>query len=137
MLCPQQWAQQAQDHYPIQEGTYSTVDSQNIVLYWGQRKYKKTVPLPARLNVGIVRLAAGSTKLSAFVAELDDHQETMEKNIFEAHVIPNNDDSVDHDDNVDDNDRLETSGADCWREAIIVMTFQCRRLILINCNNQT
>ena len=45
ILLPQHLAQQADDHYPKEEGTGALTTSKNIALFWSQRRFAKTVPL--------------------------------------------------------------------------------------------
>ena len=52
ILSPQHLAQQADDHYPREEGTGAPTTSKNITLFWSQRCFAKTVPLDPRTNVG-------------------------------------------------------------------------------------
>ena len=48
ILSPQHLAQQADDHYPQEEGTGALTTSKTITLFWAQRRYAKTVPLDPR-----------------------------------------------------------------------------------------
>ena len=41
LLSPQHWAQMAKDHHPKPHGTGTFQDDEKMVLYWGQRKFKK------------------------------------------------------------------------------------------------
>ena len=43
ILSPQHLAQQADDHYPREEGTGALTTSKTITLFWAQRRYAKTV----------------------------------------------------------------------------------------------
>ena len=60
ILSPQHLAQQADDHYPKEEGTGSMTTSKNITLFWSQRQFVKTVPFDPRTNVGLTTTAAGT-----------------------------------------------------------------------------
>ena len=91
ILSPQHLAQQANDHYPKEEGTGTLTTSKNITLFWSQRRFTKTVPLDPRTNVGLTTTAAGTKTYRAFCATLN-AQETHETNIFTTHVIPDDDD---------------------------------------------
>ena len=91
ILSPQHLAQQANDHYPKEEGTGSLTTSKNITLFWSQRQFAKTVLLDPRTNVGLTTTAAGTRSYRAFCATIDT-EETKETNIFTMHVIPNDDD---------------------------------------------
>ena len=84
-------AQQANDHYPMEEGTGSLTTSKNITLFWSQRRFTKTVPLDPRTNVGLTTTAAGTRSYRAFCASINE-KETKETNIFTTHVIPDDED---------------------------------------------
>ena len=45
ILSPQHLAQQADDHYPQEEGTGALTTSKTITLFWSQRRFAKTMPL--------------------------------------------------------------------------------------------
>ena len=60
ILSPQHLAQQADDHYPMVEGTGTLTTSQNITLFWAQRRFTKTVPLDHKTNVGLTTTASGA-----------------------------------------------------------------------------
>ena len=90
ILLPQHLAQQANDHYPKEEGTGSLTTSKSITLFWSQSRFTKTVPLDPRTNVGLTTTAAGTRSYCAYCATIDT-PETEEANIFTTHVIPNDD----------------------------------------------
>ena len=89
ILSPQHLAQQADDNYPKEEGGSMTT-SKNILLFWSQRQFVKTVPLDPRTNVGLTTTAAGTRSYRAYCTTIDT-QETKETNIFTTHVIPKDD----------------------------------------------
>ena len=91
ILSPQHLAQQANDHYPKEEGTGSLTTSKIITLFWSQQRVTKTVPLDPRTNVGLTTTAAGTRSYHAFCASLNE-EETRETNIFTTHVIPDDED---------------------------------------------
>ena len=91
ILSPQHLAQQANDHYPKEEGTGSLTTSKAITLFWSQRRFTKTVPLDPRTNVGLTTTATGTRSFRAFCASLN-VEETKETNIFTTHVIPDEED---------------------------------------------
>ena len=91
ILSPQHLAQQANDHYPKEEGTGSLTTSKNITLFWSQRRFTKTVPLDPRTIVGLTTTAAGTRSYCAFCASINE-EETKETNIFTTHVIPADED---------------------------------------------
>ena len=91
ILSPQHLAQQADDHYPREEGTGALTTSKTITLFWAQRHYAKTVPLDSKTNVGLTTTAAGARSFRAFCAHIK-VPETVQPNIFTTHVIPDDDD---------------------------------------------
>ena len=91
ILSPQHLAQQANDHYPREEGTGSLTTSKSITLLWSQRRFPKTVPLDPRTNVGLTTTTAGARSYRAFCASID-AEETKQTSIFTTHVIPNDED---------------------------------------------
>ena len=80
ILSLQHLAQQADDNYPKEEGGSMTT-SKNILLFWSQRQFVKTVPLDPRTNVGLTTTAAGTRSYRAYCTTIDT-QETKETNIF-------------------------------------------------------
>ena len=91
ILSPQHLAQQADDHYPREEGTGALTTSKNVTLFWAQRRFSKTVPLDTKTNVGLTTTASGARSFRAFCATIQT-PETMHPNIFTTHVIPDDDD---------------------------------------------
>jgi hypothetical protein len=71
MLSPQHWAQSKGDHSPNPEGTGCTTTSQEVVLYWDQRKYVKTIRLDKATNVGITATAPCYKKFKAYMVSLE------------------------------------------------------------------
>ena len=92
ILSLQHLAQQADDHYPKEEGTGALTTSKNIMLFWSQRHFAKTVPLDPSTNMGLTMTASGAQSFHAFCATVD-IPKTMQPNIFTTHVIPNEDDN--------------------------------------------
>jgi hypothetical protein len=62
LLCPQHWAQTANDNHPHPNGTWCATYADRIQLHWGQRKYVRTIKLLPKTNVGILTAAPGITK---------------------------------------------------------------------------
>ena len=85
ILSPQHLAQQANDHYPMAEGTGALTTSKNITLFWAQRHFVKTVPLDSKTNMGLTTTASGARSFRAFCATVT-IPETNQTNIL--HVIP-------------------------------------------------
>ena len=60
ILSPQHLAQQADDHYPEEEGTRALTTSKQIMLFWSHWRFTKTVPLDPSTNVGLTTTASGA-----------------------------------------------------------------------------
>ena len=71
ILSPQHLAQQANDHYPMVEGTGALTTSKNITLFWAQRRFTKTVLLDSKTNVGLTTTASGARSFRAFCATVN------------------------------------------------------------------
>ena len=91
ILSPQHLAQQPDGHYPKDEGTGALMTSKNIMLFWSQRRFAKTVPLNPRTNMGLTTTASGVQSFRAFCATTT-APETMQPNIFMTHIIPDEED---------------------------------------------
>ena len=92
ILSPQQLTQQADDYYPSKEGTGALTMSKNIMLFWSQRRFAKTVPLDTSTNVGLTMTASGAQSFHAFCATVT-IPKTIQPNIFTMHIIPDEDDN--------------------------------------------
>jgi hypothetical protein len=62
LLCPQHWAQMANDNSPSPHGTWCATYADRIVLYWGQRRYARTLRLIPSTNVGVLTTKPGIRK---------------------------------------------------------------------------
>ena len=91
ILSPQHLAQQADDHYPKEEGTGAITTSKNITLFWSQRRFTKTVSLDKTTNVGLTTMAPGTRSFRAFCTTME-RPETNQMNIFSTHIIPSDED---------------------------------------------
>ena len=91
ILSPQHHAQQANDHYPMAEGTRALTSSKIITLFWAQRRFTKTVPLDSKTNVELTMTASGAWSFRAYCATVS-APETKEMNILTTHVIPEEED---------------------------------------------
>ena len=92
IFSPQHFAQVANDHNPKPEGTRSITNSKNITLFWGQRRYTKTILLDKNLNIGLTWSAPGSEAFTAYMP--NDRVDGIQA--FVSHLIP---ESTDSDDN--------------------------------------
>ena len=92
ILSLQHLAQQADDHYPREEGTGALTTSKNITLFWSQRRFAKTVLLGLRTNVGLTTTTSRARSYRAYCATIDT-VETMQHNIFTTDVIPDDEDN--------------------------------------------
>ncbi len=68
LLCPQHWAQAANDHTPKPMGTFVLNFDKGAQLWWDQRKHCKTVFHDACTNTPTFKTAAGTSKIQAFEA---------------------------------------------------------------------
>ena len=87
IISPQHLAQQADDHYPSEEGTGALTTSKSIMIFWSQRHFSKTVPLNPKTNVGLPMTASGAQSFRAFCATFT-IPKTRQTNIFMTHIIP-------------------------------------------------
>ena len=71
ILSLQHLAQQANDHYPKEEGTGVLTTSKNIMLFWSQRHLAKTVLLDPSTNVGLTMTASSARSFRAICATAD------------------------------------------------------------------
>ena len=83
LLSPQQWAQVAKDHKPLPRGTRCVTYDDEVILEWGQRKFRRTLKLDQHgSNVATIYTAPGFTKYAAYEAKLDpNHVYVMESNV--------------------------------------------------------
>ena len=96
VLSLQHLPQQAHDNHPFAGGTGEFTMDKTLVHTWNQRRYKKTIPVDPKLNIGITKTAGGFKSFNAFMASQDaTYQEITEMNIFETHVIPDLEDNQD------------------------------------------
>jgi hypothetical protein len=77
LLSPQHWAQQAEDSYPLPNGTWCTTYAKKIKLYWDQQKYLRTVYLNPRSNVGVLRTAPSVEKDAKTCLRIEDRIGTV------------------------------------------------------------
>ena len=91
ILSPQNLAQQADDHNPKEAGTGAITTSKNIMLFWSQRRFTKTVPLDTTTNVGLTATAPGTRSFRTFCATIES-PETKQDQIFTTHIIPDDED---------------------------------------------
>jgi GAG-pre-integrase domain len=62
LLSPQHWAQERNDNYPNEDGTYCTTYKDCVELYWNQRKTVKTMEIDANHNNVATMWTIGSNK---------------------------------------------------------------------------
>ena len=79
MISPQHWGQEANDHYPMEEGTRGVIQNKNVIFEWNQRKYQKTIPLCPSTNTGRFMCTPGSTEPRIFCAQVDDKTYSKDK----------------------------------------------------------
>lgn len=82
-LSLQHMAQQMKDDTPIKDATDCAMLSKTMVLFWGQRKFNKTVQLHKKTNIGMTRTAPGISKYKNFIRECG---KGHNHRAFDAHV---------------------------------------------------
>ena len=78
LLSLQHWSQQASDHFPMPHGTTMEQYLHECELYWGQKKFIKTIPMDPKYNTPCFYLASSSAKFHLF----NKHFETKFHNQF-------------------------------------------------------
>jgi hypothetical protein len=68
LLCPQHWAQAANDHFPARRGTGYEGDDEDLILFWDQRKFRRTVQYNPRTNTPCFQSAPGTSNYRSFQA---------------------------------------------------------------------
>ncbi len=68
LLCPQHWAQAANDHVPKPMGTFVLNFDKGTQMWWDQRKHCRTVFHDACTNTPTFKTAAGTSRIQAFEA---------------------------------------------------------------------
>jgi hypothetical protein len=105
LLSPQHWAFTAKDNFPRPRGTRCVTYDTAIELQWGQRKFKRTIPLDIRgSNVGEFTTAPQYSKFYAFCAQAgrdDPLQDDLDPIIAHSNLI---EDDEDHDQTIDPDD---------------------------------
>jgi len=116
LLCTQHWSQVTNDHFPQREGTWQASYSDTIVMYWDQRRYKRTVKWNARTNTGFFRSAAGAVDYRVYAAavdtdnEVDVHEHVCYQSHFNnTHLISDDEDDNGTDDSNMPNERSSES----------------------------
>jgi hypothetical protein len=101
LLSPQHWAREARDNKPLPRGTWCATYDDQIVLEWGQRKFRRTIKLDKRgSNVATIRTAPSYDKYHAYCAEIHD-------------TIPDNDDDpVTYESNIVSDDENDSDSED-------------------------
>ena len=83
LLSPQHWSQSANDNIPKKRGTWCAQYDDEIVLYWDQEEYKKSVPYDKRQNVATFYSAPDFAKYRTHVA-IKQHDDPINKKEFVA-----------------------------------------------------
>ena len=69
LLSPQHLAKESNDHHPSPDGTWLATYSDHMVLFWSQRKAKRTIPLSSTTaGVGFLWSAPGFKRSCQFLA---------------------------------------------------------------------
>jgi hypothetical protein len=67
LLLPQHWAQEAEDNYPLPNGTRMENNAHSCKLFWGQSLFSKTIPFDAVTNTPIFYTLPSMSSYRAFV----------------------------------------------------------------------
>lgn len=107
LLSPQHWAQTARDNKPKPEGTWCATTSKEVILYWDQCRYKRTIPLDRKgTNVGTIRTAPGFESYNAFCEQIDQHDD-YDTLCYDAALVSDTDninEEGDDDESINEND---------------------------------
>ena len=76
LLSPQHWAQEASDNHPNPRGTRMENDEHGCTLFWGQAKYRKSIPFDDATNTPVFRTASSTHTYRAFVAAFNACEDT-------------------------------------------------------------
>ena len=101
LLCPHHWGQEANDHYPIRDGTWCATYSNRMVLHWNQRQNKRTIPWDSRTNTGIMRSAPGAYTYRAYAAiyeaeqGIESHEHVCCSTATSTHLVSDDEDGTD------------------------------------------
>ena len=69
LISPQHWSQEAKDNFPRKNGTCYIGGDADLVLYWRQRKFKRTIRLDPSTNTAVFYSKPGARIFNAFDAE--------------------------------------------------------------------
>ena len=105
LLSPQHWAQEARDNVPVKNGTWCATYGTQVVLYWGQQQFKRTIALDKEgSNVASIRTAPGFDRYKAFCTEIGEKESGRCQLAFDTGVVS--------DDESDDDARSVSSDSD-------------------------
>ena len=107
ILSPQHWAKSKHDHHPLRRGSGEETADDATILFWGQRKYRRTVPLDSRLNVPIFTTSPGFSEYAAYCVECETDDNLAMSMV--THIIPQDDDSAQLESTSDDDSLPEAS----------------------------
>jgi len=68
LICPQHWAQEAKDNSPLLHGTCEMTTHSGTILFWDQRRYRRTLSLHPSTNTPVFHSRAGNRIMEAFAA---------------------------------------------------------------------
>ena len=77
LLSPQHWSQVANDHKPQPHGTWCATYDDSMELWWDQQRYKRTVKLNPKTNVGIMYSSPGYEGYAHSCCLMDDIAEPL------------------------------------------------------------
>ena len=100
LFSPQHFAQTRKDKSPLPYGTKCTTYDDCVVLKWGQRKFRRTIPIDTRTNVATFNTAPGFGKFATFcqmAAITDDQDENSPTMCFETGFVSEGESSDEED----------------------------------------
>ena len=100
LSCPQQWAQQAQDHYPERRGTFVIQDDKYLELHWNQDRCVKTIEWDKHTNTAYTRTAPTYKNFRIF-RSIFDYKQKKNESACSEHACICNSTVIQEDDQVD------------------------------------
>ncbi|WP_317203594.1 hypothetical protein, partial [Janthinobacterium sp.] len=101
LLSPQHWAQTARDNRPLRCGTWCATFENEVVLYWDQQRFTRTIPLDQQnTNVATIRTAPGFSRFNAFCSTIGDSNSSEDYMSYESQMVSDDEDEGNNEDQV-------------------------------------
>ena len=114
LICPQHWAQESRDDSPLPFGTCEITTHSGTVLFWNQRRYRRTLTLHPSSNTPIFYSRAGTRIIEAFTATYSAMDASELPVPEQTHLLPN-DSLLSHDSRLgiawDGDELINTAGS--------------------------